>query len=140
MANQLNPYLSFDGNAREAMEFYKGILGGTLHVMTHGDSPMAQQSGPEMRDKVMHARLAFDAGIIMASDIPSQHYSKPSPMIQLSLTLDSAERAEKVFTALATGGQTFMPLQETFWAHRFGMLADKYGVSWMVNVEKPMTA
>ena len=138
MANSLNPYLSFPGRCAEAMEFYQTVLGGTLNMMRHGDAPGAYKAEGEMASQIMHARLAFDAGTIMASDIPAQRYTPPSPMIQLSLNYNSVEQAEQAFNGLSEGGQVFMPFAETFWAQRFGMLADKFGVSWMVNVEKPM--
>ena len=140
MSNSLSPYLSFAGRCAEAMEFYKDVLGGTLHMMRHSEAPPPYKANGEMAHQIMHARLAFDGGTIMASDIPANRYTPPSPMIQLAVSFDTVERAERVFNALSQGGQVFMPLAETFWAHRFGMLADRFGVSWMVNVEKPMSA
>ena len=134
---RVNPYLSFDGNCAEAMEFYKECLGGgTLHVKLHRDSPTSRDVEPEMQDKVMHAHLESDGAVIMASDIPSAHYTVPSPMVQVALGVETDGRAEEVFAKLSEGATVFMPLQQTFWTSRFGMLRDRFGVPWMVSSEQ----
>jgi PhnB protein len=129
-----NPFLSFNGNCAEAMAFYRSSLGGgTLHLKIHRDSPMAAQAVPEMLDKVMHAHLESNGVTLMAADIPSEHYTVPTPMVQVHLEIESDARAEEVFAALSEGATIFMPLQQTFWTSRFGMLKDKYGVPWMIS-------
>ncbi len=133
-----NPYLSFDGNCAEAMSFYQRCLGGgggSLNIKLHGDSPMSEATPPEMLGKVLHAHLEIGDVVLMASDIPSEHYTVPSPMVQISLLLPTDEEAETIFAALAEGATIFMPIQQTFWATRFGMLKDKFGVPWMVSSE-----
>lgn len=137
MSKTLNPYLSFDGNAREAMEFYQAALGGDLVVKTHGEVT-GDAAGP-MADKVMHARLLFDSGVLMASDIPSDRYTKPTPMVQMSINTESVQETEELFSKMSEGGSIFMPPQKTFWAECFAMFADKYGVSWMLNYEQNPT-
>jgi PhnB protein len=135
MKTDLIHYLSFNGNCAEAMQFYKDILGGELSVMRMRDSPMAEKCTPEQLDRVMHSQLRGDGFRFMASDIPAENYSKPSPMMQLSLNMYTEADAVAAFDGLSAGGTVFMPLQRTFWAKKFGMFADKYGFSWMVNVE-----
>ncbi len=135
---KVNPYLSFDGNCAEAMAFYRDCLGGggTLNVKLHRDSPSSKDVGPEMQDRVMHAHLETDGVVIMASDIPSAHYTVPSPMVQVALSVETDESAEEIFAKLSEGATVFMPIQQTFWANRFGMLKDRFGVPWMVSSEQ----
>ena len=131
----LNTYLNFDGNAREAMEFYKACLGAELQIMAFGDTPMQVPAGAEKR--VMHARLTKGPLTLMASDtmpgMPFQHGNNFS----LAIECETPEEVDKIFAALSTGGKVTMPVQETFWAKRFGMLTDKFGVNWMLDLEKP---
>jgi PhnB protein len=133
---QLNPYLTFDGQCEAAFRFYEQALGGTLvAVMTYADTPMAEQSPPEMRGRIAHARLVVGDNVLMGSDgQPGRH----ERMQGFSVTLTIDEPAERVFETLAAGGTVTMPIQETFWAHRFGMLVDRFGTPWMINCEKPM--
>lgn len=129
----LNPYLAFNGNTREAMEFYANALGGVLEVQTFGD---AGQAAPEDKDRVMHARLEADAITLMASDgMPGQEV-KFGDNVSLSLNGSDAEALRKTFDSLAEGGTVMMPLKEQFWGDTFGMLADRFGVQWMVNISK----
>ncbi len=133
----VNPYLSFNGDCAEALGFYKECLGGgTLTVKLHRDSPTAERAVPEMLDKVMHAHLAVDGLTIMGADIPGAHYTVPTPMVQLHLTVATDEGAEEIFAALSQDATVFMPIQQTFWASRFGMLKDRYGVPWMVSCDQ----
>jgi PhnB protein len=135
MAN-LNAYLIFNGNCAEAMRFYERVLGGKLELMTHGDSPMADQTPADSKDRIMHAYLAFDGGVLMASDdMPNAAYSGMHGF-SLSLGYSDIEAARKMFEALSEGGQATMPFQETFWSPGFGMLTDRFGTPWMVNVTK----
>jgi PhnB protein len=133
---RLNPYLMFDGQCEAAFKFYARALGGTIQAMLrHGESPMAEQTPPELRDKIMHARMTVGEQTLMGSDAPS---SMHQPMAGFSVTLgiDDPGEAERVFQALAEGGTVRMGIQETFWARRFGMLVDRFGTPWMINCEK----
>ena len=131
---EITPYLNFDGRCREAFEFYAATFGGTIEtMMTHGDSPMKEQTPPEMRDHIMHARLVVDGGAIMGSDAPLQHRAKPQG-IWISLNLKDPARAERIFGALSEGGQVAMPFEKTFWGI-FGMTTDRFGTPWMINCE-----
>jgi PhnB protein len=135
---QLNPYLTFDGRCEEAFRFYEQVLRGNIVAMlTYADTPMADQSPPEMRGRIAHARLAIGNSVLMGSDGQPGHDER---MQGFSVTLNIAEpeEAERVFRALEAGGTVTMPIQETFWAHRFGMLTDRFGTPWMINCEKPM--
>jgi len=129
---QMIPYLNFAGRCAEAFRFYESILGGKLEMMTHGETPMADQVPPEMRDLVMHARLITGNAILMGSDALPGHEVQPRDL-HIALQLDDPAEAERIFAALAEGGQVSMPIQKTFWAERFGMLVDRYGIPWMVN-------
>jgi PhnB protein len=134
---QLNPYLSFNGQCEAAFKFYEQCLGGKIEMMmTHGDSPMAQQAPPGWRDKIIHARMTIGDNVLMGGDLPAEHY-EASKGYSVSLIVDKPADAERIFNALAANGTVRMPLQETFWAIRFGMLVDRFGTPWMVNCERP---
>ncbi|HEX7089137.1 MAG TPA: VOC family protein [Longimicrobiales bacterium] len=134
---ELITYLSFDGDCAEAFRFYEKVLGGKIEMlMTFGDSPMAGQVGPEWQNRVMHAHLVVDGGAIMGGDAPPGSYARPTSFC-VNVQVDSAEEAERIFHAFAEGGQITMPLEKTFWAERFGMLVDRYGVPWMINGSQP---
>ena len=129
-----NCYLSFNGNCAEAMKFYEKCLGGgTLNIRLNRDLPSAADVAPEMQDKVMHAHLDADGVVLMASDVPGAQYTTPTPMVQVHIEAGTDGRAEEIFTALAEGATVFMPIQQTFWSSRFGMLKDKFGVPWMIS-------
>jgi len=130
----VQPYISFEGRAAEAIEFYKGAVGATVDMVMHfKDAPpeMQAQMSPDSKDKVMHAAFHIGDTQVMASD--GQCTGKAN-FSGISLTLNAADdaEAEKLFGALGKGGQVTMPMSETFFAHRFGVVADKFGVSWMV--------
>jgi PhnB protein len=132
---RVNPYLNFDGDCRTAFEFYARCLGGTIEAMlTHRGSPMEAQTPPEWLDKVMHARLIVDGTVLMGSDSPPEYFQRPQGF-QVTINLDDPAKADRVFAALAEGGEVRMPIQETFWAKRFGMLTDRFGIPWMVNCQ-----
>jgi PhnB protein len=132
---QLNPYLVFNGQCEAAFKFYERCLGGKIEMMmTHGDSPMAEQVPPEWRNKVMHVRLALSDKVLMGSDAPPDRYEQPKGF-SVSVGVDKPTEAERIFNALAQNGTVQMPLQKTFWAERFGMLVDQFGIPWMVNCE-----
>src|SRR5450631_154002 len=129
--SQLDAYLMFDGNCAEAMRFYERTLGGKLFLMTNADSPMADKTPPGRGDKILHARLDIDGRMLMGSDSPMEVGQKKG--FSLSLVYATVPEAQKVFDALAGGGQVTMAFQKTFWAEGFGMLVDRFGTPWMVN-------
>ena len=131
---QINPYVIFDGQCREAFDAYAKCLGGTVQFMSYGESP--QMDGPpQPADRIMHAHLAAHGATLMGSDGPGGDGPKES--VWVSLSVDAVEEAERIFRDLCAGGTVVMPISETFWALRFGMLKDRFGVSWMVNCNKP---
>jgi PhnB protein len=135
---QLNPYLSFNGQCKEAFAFYEQALRGKiLAMMTFAETPMAAQTSPDFQDKIVHARMTVGDAILMGSDAPAGRY-QPMKGSMVTLGIDEPAEAERVFHALAAGGTVEMPIAETFWAKRFGMLTDRFGTQWMVNCEKPM--
>jgi PhnB protein len=130
---QLDTYLFFDGNCADAMRFYERTLGGKLHLMTHGESPMAAQTPPGSANRILHARLELDGRLLMASDsMVGQPYERMKGF-SLSLIYPAVAEAQRMFAALAEGGQITMPIGKTFWAEAFGMLVDRFGTPWMVN-------
>ncbi len=132
---QINPYLSFTGQCEAAFKLYERVLGGKiLSSFRYGGSPMADQAPPGWDDKIMHATLSVDGGVIMGSDVAPAQY-KPMQGISMSISVTDPAEAERIFQALADNGQVQMPIQQTFWALRFGMLVDQYGTPWMVNCE-----
>jgi PhnB protein len=134
---QLNPYLSFNGKCEEAFKFYEKVLSGKIEMMMkYEGSPMADQTPPEWRDKIMHARLITSGEVLMGSDAPPNRY-EPMRGITVTIGVDEPADAERIFSALAEGGTVQMPIQQTFWAARFGMLTDRFGTPWMINCEQP---
>lgn len=133
---QLVAYLSFPGTAREAMDFYAAALGGEVtQRFTYGGSPMAGEMPPGTDlNLIMHSQVEAGGAVIMGADGPPPHAAGNA---SVNVMPDTPEEAERIFEALAKGGETVMPLEETFWAYRFGALKDKYGQSWMVNCLKP---
>ena len=135
---QTNSYLFFDGRCEEAFRFYEKVLGAKIEAMLHAEgTPMADKVPPEQRNKIMHARLTVGGTVLMASDCPPDQYQAPRGF-SVTLGVDTPGEAERVFNALADGGAVQMPIAETFWAKRFGMLTDRFGIPWMINCEKPM--
>ena len=133
---QLNPYLNFKGDCEAAFKFYERCLGGKIGFkMTFGESPMAQQAPPGWQDKIMHIRLEIGDRVLMGSDAPPERYVAPKGFF-VSLTVDQPAEAERAFNAFADNGSVQMPLQETFWAARFGMVVDRFGIPWMINCKK----
>ena len=128
----VQPYLSFEGRAQEAMDFYKTAIGAKVDVvMLFKDAPPDMQANMPNKDKIMHSAFHVGDTQIMATDGQCSGKSEFSG-ITLTLTAGSNGEAEKLFNALSQGGKVNMPLSETFFAHRFGMVADKFGVGWMV--------
>ncbi len=133
-----HPYLTFNGDCADAFRFYEQTLGGEIEFsMTNAQSPMAEQTSPDRRDKIMHISMKLGDARILASDAPP-HMHQPMQGMAVNLAIDDPQRADRVFAALAEGGTVKMPIQETFWAKRFGMVTDRFGTPWMVNCSKPM--
>jgi PhnB protein len=132
---QLNPYLNFNGNAEEALEFYRGALGGDVEIMRYEGTPAAASAPPEWGSKVLHGVLRSPAGLIMASDATTDHVNNPGDNFSLALAPEAEAEADAVFAKLSAGGSVTMPLEKTFWGAKFGMLKDKFGISWMVNCQ-----
>jgi len=132
---QLNPYLNFQGQCAEAFRLYERVLGGEITFMqTHGDSPMRDQTPPDWHDAVMHVTLQVGDQVLMGSDAPPPYYEKPQG-ISVSIGIEDPAEAERIFAGLSEGGQVRMPMEKTFWAERFGMCVDRFGIPWIVNCE-----
>jgi PhnB protein len=132
MASQLNPYLAFDGNAREAMEFYQSVFGGELKINTFGEfgSP-----DPAMKDLVMHANLDTPKGYrLMASDLGPGMTLNPGNNVTVSVSGDPGEGLEEVWDKLSDGGEVHVPFEKQMWGDTFGQCRDKFGIQWMVDV------
>lgn len=133
---RINPYLAFDGTCEAAFRFYEKVLGGKLvMMMRHADMPAGEACPAEMRDRIVHARLMLGDQPLMGGDAPPGRLTKPQGY-SVAIQIDTPEEAERVFGALSEGASVIMPIGETFWAHRFGMLTDRFGTPWMVNCEK----
>lgn len=133
---QVSPYLFFNGQCEAAFKFYEQSLGGKLvAMMTHGETPMVEQYPAIPRDSIVHARLMLGDTLLMGSDCPPEYYETPQGSC-VSLMVDTPAEAERVFNVLAENGKVQMPMEETFWAVRFGMVVDQFGIPWMVNCEK----
>jgi PhnB protein len=131
MASRLNPYLNFPGNARQAMEFYESVFGGTLRVSTFGEygAPGASADG------VMHAMLETDNGFtLMASDLPPGAEHRPGEAITVSISGDDHDELRGYWEKLSASGTVTMPLEKQMWGDEFGMCTDQFGVPWMVNI------
>jgi len=127
-------YVAFSGNCQEAFKFYEKCLGGKAEIMKYADSPMAEQTAPDWRDKVMHAKLQAGDQVLMGADAPKGMFSGNHGFC-VSITVGDAAEAERIFGALSAGGKVQMPLAKTFWSPAFGMFIDRFGIPWMVNCE-----
>jgi PhnB protein len=133
---KLNPYLTFNGTCEQAFKAYAKILGGEIvAMMPHEGTPAEGNVPAEWRKKIIHARLVTDGTVLMGSDAPPDGY-KPMQGFTVTLNIKEPTEAERVFNGLAEGGKTVMPLTETFWAKKFGMVTDRFGTPWMINCEK----
>ena len=133
---ELTPYLSFNGQCAAAFKFYeKAFNGKIVFIMTYGESPMAEQVPADWRDRVMHVSLKVENAMLQAADAPPDRETKTTGFC-VNIRVEDSEQAERVFDALAEGGTVQMPLQQTFWTVRFGMLTDQFGIPWMLNCEK----
>lgn len=135
----VNPYLFFEGNCAEAMRFYERVLGGKIDMMMKvGDSPAKEHMLKESYGQILHASLLVDGNHIMASDWMSAEQPFPGRHgFSVSLSYPTADRARKIFEALADSGQVTMPFGKTFWSDGFGMLIDRFGTPWMVGSTQP---
>lgn len=134
----LNTYLFFTGQCKEAFEFYEKVLGGNIEMMMpHRGSPAEQHTPAEWQDKILHARLTIGDNVLMASDAPPGRQHKIGGFA-VNIGLHDPKEGERIFRALEESGTVIMPYGETFWAVRYGMLTDRFGITWMVNVEKPV--
>ncbi len=133
MSNKLNPYISFNGNAREALEFYKAAFGGVVTMSTFKEGGMTQD--PSMADKIMHAQLVTNNGMtLMLSDTPPGMPHNPGGSISISLSGDNEEELRGYWNALSKGARVAVALDKAPWGDTFGMFTDMFGVSWLVNI------
>jgi PhnB protein len=135
MTMQINPYLSFKGDCEAAFRFYEQCLGGQLGtIFRYAGSPMADQVPADWRDKVMHASLTVGAQVLNGGDVAPDSYEEPQGF-SLSIQITSTAEAERIFHELGRDGKVVLPLEKTFWAARFGMLVDRFGIPWLINCE-----
>ena len=134
---KMNTYVNFSGKCAEAFRYYEKHLGATIGMMmTHAQSPEQGRVNPEWKDAILHARISIGDTELMAADIPN---AEPMRSAYLTLGMDSDTDAERVFSALSDGGQVLMPIQETFFASRFGQVRDRFGINWMILHERPIS-
>lgn len=135
MTSRLNPYISFDGSARSAMEFYQTVFGGTLRVSTFGEFGMQD---PTCADKVMHSQLETDSGFtLMAADTPPGMEYEPGRNITVSLSGDDGDELRGYWEKLSSDGTVSVPLEKQMWGDEFGSCTDKFGIPWLVNISQP---
>jgi PhnB protein len=135
---KLHTYLNYGGNCEEAFRFYEKNLGGKItFMMRYADQPDPKNIPPGTEKFVLYANMSIAGTELMGSDVPPERF-QPMRSVYLSLAVDSSEEAERIFKLLNEGGEVFMPMEETFFAHRFGMLRDRFGTSWMILHQKPM--
>jgi PhnB protein len=134
---QLTTYLNFNGQCEEAFKLYERALGGKISfMMTFQDSPMAGDVPSEWGGRIMHATLQAGDSLLQGADVRPGEFQKPQGFT-IAIQINDTAESERIFAALAEGATVQMPLQETFWAHRFGYLIDRFGTPWMINCEKP---
>ena len=131
----ISPHLCFDGRCKAAFQRYHQLFGGTLTLLTYGESPMAPHVDPRWHDHIVHATLRFEDVELAGADL-LQNYSKPQGMFVL-LTVEDAAQAKRIFSSLATGGEIQLPFEQTFWSAGFGVLVDQFGVPWEINTAQP---
>lgn len=133
---KLNPYLNFDGDCEAAFKFYERVLGGKIESkMTWGESPEANSAPPGWEAKIMHMHMTLGDQDLMGADCPPGYFEETRGMSVL-INIEDPANAEATFAALSANGNIKMPIQETFWAARFGILIDQFGTPWMINCEK----
>jgi PhnB protein len=132
---QMNPYVSFKGDCEAAFKFYEQHLGGRLGgIIRYAGSPMAGEAPAGWSDKVMHGSVTIGDQVLMGADVAPDQYVAPKG-VSFSLQMKNVADAERIFQDLAGDGQVVLPLQKTFWAERFGMVVDRFGIPWMINCE-----
>jgi len=137
---QLTTYLSFEGQCEAAFQFYERCLGGQLGpIFRYAGSPMANQVPADWQDKVMHGSVTVGGQVLMGGDVAPDKFEKPQGF-SLSLQIASTADAERIFSGLAKDGRVVMPLEKTFWAERFGVVVDPFGIQWLINCEVPQPA
>ena len=134
--NQINSYLTFNGNCREAMTFYQQCLGGELFLQPIGTSPMSEMMPPEMKDSILHATLTHGNVIIMGSDMVGENGLVRGNAMSMMLNCSSEIEIREVYDQLASEGDATHPLENTFWGALFGGLTDKFGNRWLLNFDK----
>jgi PhnB protein len=135
MTTRLNPYLSFTDDAREALEFYQGVFGGNLEIMTFGQHGMTDAP---LADKVMHGMLVTDSGFtLMAADTPPGMEHNPGTAITVSLSGDDVAELRGYWEQLSAGGTVSTPLEKQMWGDEFGSCVDRFGIPWLVNISQP---
>lgn len=133
----ISPYLSFNGQCEEAFSFYAQCLGGQLGaIFRYAGSPMADQAPAGWQDKVMHGSVTLGGLVLMGADVAPDKYEAPKGF-SLSIQIDDTADAERIFRELGRDGRIVVPLEKTFWAERFGVLVDRFGMQWLVNCEAP---
>ena len=130
---EMATYLSFKGDCEAAFRFYEACLGATVGPMfRYAGTPFADQVSSDWHDKVMHASLTLGNQVLMAADQPPERYEAPKGF-SLSLQMNDTTDAERIFGELASGGKILSPLEKTFWAERFGVVVDRFGITWLIN-------
>lgn len=133
MPAEMNVHVPFDGNCRDAMAFYADVIGGHLESMiTFGETPAAEDTPEDWHDRIVHASLNIRGRRLMGADMAGECYTRPQG-VQVHLEFEDPERAGEVFARLADGGHIIMPFEQTFWAYRFGMTTDRFGLGWMIS-------
>ena len=134
-----NAHLSFNGDCQAAFQFYEQCFGGRIITMlTYGDSPMANDVPPEWREKILHATLTAGTSVLMGTDVLPNQYQELKGF-HIVLGIEDPLEAERIFHALAQNGKVLMPIQKTFWAVRFGVLVDRFGIPWEINCEQAIS-
>jgi PhnB protein len=130
---EVNPYLSFDGQCEAAFTFYARVMGGQVGtIFRYAGTPLTHQVPADWHDKVMHGSVTVGGMELMGADVAPDGYQAPKGF-SLSINLTDSSEAERIFQELGAGGQIVMPLEKTFWADRFGMVVDRFGMSWTIN-------
>jgi len=133
---RLNPHLTFNGQCEAAFKFYEKCLRGKITMMMpYGNSPLAAQAPPEWRTKILHTTLIVGVHFLQGTDALPTDYQKPQGF-SVMLNVEAADEADRIFNTLAENGTVQLPLQETFWAERFGLLFDQFGTPWTINCGK----
>jgi len=133
---QINPNLVLPGNAEEVLAHYRDALGGDVEIMRFGETPVAEQVTPDWADKVVYGTLRSPGGIVNVMDAPPNRGGEPGENFIIGIQIDNRAQIDEIFAKLSAGGSVTMPLDATFWSPRFGMLTDKFGVKWMLNLEE----